>query len=124
MVKNFPPFHSERKKRATSEVSLQFPNGSSRKLQLHLTFNRSFGIFLLNDKHPISATSENFDDVISRFLGLLPGNVKTRILLCCLKNMILLKNWSQNVKKYFDILACGKTDYHCKVKETLFIQEL
>ena len=25
---------------------------------------------------------------------------------------------------YFDILATGKTDYHCKVKETLFIQEL
>ena len=24
----------------------------------------------------------------------------------------------------FDILAFGKTDYHCKVKETLFIQEL
>jgi len=25
---------------------------------------------------------------------------------------------------HFDILASGKTDYHCKVKETLFIQEL
>ena len=24
----------------------------------------------------------------------------------------------------FDILAKGKTDYHCKIKETLFIQEL
>ena len=23
-----------------------------------------------------------------------------------------------------DILAKGKTDYHCKIKETLFIQEL
>ena len=28
-------------------------------------------------------------------------------------------NWD-----HFDILASGKTDYHCKVKETLFIQEL
>ena len=25
---------------------------------------------------------------------------------------------------HFDILASGKTDYHCKVKETLFIREL
>ena len=25
---------------------------------------------------------------------------------------------------HFDILTKGKTDYHCKVKETLFIQEL
>jgi len=25
---------------------------------------------------------------------------------------------------HFDILAFDKTDYHCKVKETLFIQEL
>ena len=26
--------------------------------------------------------------------------------------------------EHFDILVFGKTDYHCKVKETLFIQEL
>ena len=26
--------------------------------------------------------------------------------------------------EHFDILAKGKTDYHCKIKETLFIQEL
>ena len=25
---------------------------------------------------------------------------------------------------HFDILASGKIDYHCKVKETSFIQEL
>ena len=25
---------------------------------------------------------------------------------------------------HFDILASGKTDVHCKIKETLFIQEL
>ena len=25
---------------------------------------------------------------------------------------------------HFDILAKGKTDYHCKIKENLFIQEL
>ena len=25
---------------------------------------------------------------------------------------------------HFDILAKGKTDYHCKIKETFFIQEL
>ena len=25
---------------------------------------------------------------------------------------------------HFEILASGKTDYHCKIKEILFIQEL
>ena len=25
---------------------------------------------------------------------------------------------------HFDILASGKTDFHCKIKEALFIQEL
>ncbi len=30
-----------------------------------------------------------------------------------------------NIKwDHFDILAKGKTDYHCKIKETLYIQEL
>ena len=30
-----------------------------------------------------------------------------------------------NIKwDHFDILASGKTDYHCKIKETLLIQEL
>ena len=32
--------------------------------------------------------------------------------------------WPINNYHHFDILASGKTDYHCKVKETLFIQEL
>jgi len=32
---------------------------------------------------------------------------------------------SHNIKwDHLDILASGKTDYHCKVKETLFIQDL
>ena len=25
---------------------------------------------------------------------------------------------------HFEILASGKTDYHCKIKETLFIEDL
>ena len=30
-----------------------------------------------------------------------------------------------NIKlDHFEILASGKTDYHCKIKETLFIQDL
>ena len=30
-----------------------------------------------------------------------------------------------NIKwDHFDVLASGKTDYHCKIKETLLIQEL
>ena len=36
-----------------------------------------------------------------------------------------VKTTGHNIKwDHFDILASGKTDYHCKVKETLFIQEL
>ena len=32
---------------------------------------------------------------------------------------VAVLKWDQ-----FDILAKGKTDYHCKIKETLYIQEL
>ena len=36
-----------------------------------------------------------------------------------------IKTTSHNIKwDHFDILASGKTDHHCKVKKTLFIQEL
>ena len=36
-----------------------------------------------------------------------------------------VKNTDHNIKwDHFDILASGKTDYHCKVKETLYIQDL
>ena len=36
-----------------------------------------------------------------------------------------MKATGHNIKwDHFDILAKGKTDYHCKIKETFFIQEL
>ena len=36
-----------------------------------------------------------------------------------------VKTTGQNIKwDHFDILASGKTDLHCKIKETLFIPEL
>ena len=36
-----------------------------------------------------------------------------------------VKTIGQNVKwDHFDIFVKGKTDYRCKIKETLFIQEL
>ena len=36
-----------------------------------------------------------------------------------------VKTTGHNIKwNHFDILASGKTDYHCKIKETLLIQEL
>jgi len=36
-----------------------------------------------------------------------------------------VKTTGQNIKwDHFDILTSAKTDYHCKIKETLFIQEL
>ena len=36
-----------------------------------------------------------------------------------------VKTTGHNIKwDHFDILAKGKTDYHCKIKDTLFIQEL
>ena len=35
------------------------------------------------------------------------------------------KTTGHNIKwDHFEILASGKTDYHCKIKETLFFQEL
>ena len=52
MVRKFPPFRSERKKRSTSEGTPQFPNGISGKLPYHLTSNRNFRIFWPNGKHP------------------------------------------------------------------------
>ena len=52
MVRKFPPFRSERKKRSTSEGTLQFPNGISGKLLYHLTSNRNFRFFSPNGKHP------------------------------------------------------------------------
>ena len=40
-------------------------------------------------------------------------------------NAYHVKTTGHNIKwGHFDILVSGKTDYHCKVKETLFIQEL
>ena len=53
MVRKFPTFRSERKKRTTSGGSPQFPNVFSGKLLFHLTFNRNFRIFWLNGKHPM-----------------------------------------------------------------------
>ena len=36
-----------------------------------------------------------------------------------------IKTTGHNIKwDHFDILASGKTDYHCEIKETLLIQEL
>ena len=36
-----------------------------------------------------------------------------------------MKTTGHNIKwDHFDILASGKTDFHCKIKETLLIQEL
>ena len=54
MVRKFPPFRSERKKRSTSEGTPQFLNGISGKLPYHLTSNRNFRIFSPNGKHPSS----------------------------------------------------------------------
>ena len=51
-VRKFPPFGSEWKKRSTSGGNLQFPIGFSTKITFHFTFNRNFGIILLNGKHP------------------------------------------------------------------------
>jgi len=36
-----------------------------------------------------------------------------------------VKSTGHSIKwDHFDILASGETDYHCKIKELLFIQEL
>ena len=62
MVRKFPTFRSERKKRTTSGGSPQFPNGFFGKLPFHLTLNRNFRIFWLNGSRPLSApdVDQNF----------------------------------------------------------------
>ena len=52
MVRKFPTFRFERKKRTTSGGSPQFPNGFFGKLPFHLTLNRNFRIFWLNGSRP------------------------------------------------------------------------
>ena len=52
LVRKFPTFCSERKKRTTSGGSPQCSNKFSGKLLFHLTFNRNFRIFWPNGKHP------------------------------------------------------------------------
>ena len=52
MVRKFPPFRSERKKRSTSEGTPQFPNRISGKLPYHLSSNRNFWSFWPNGTHP------------------------------------------------------------------------
>ena len=58
LVRKFPTFRSERKKRTTSGGSPQFSNGFPGKFLFHLTFNRDFRIFWLNGKHPGRSTSK------------------------------------------------------------------
>ena len=57
MVRKFPPFRSERKKRATSGGSLQFSNRFSGKITVPFDFQPKFPVreFLLNGKHPSSS---------------------------------------------------------------------
>ena len=57
MVRKFPTFRSERKKRTTSGGSPQLPNGFFGKLPFHLTLNRNFRIFWLNGSRPGSLSS-------------------------------------------------------------------
>ena len=58
MVRKFPPFHSERKKRSASEGTPQFRNGISGKLPYHFTSNRNFRVFWPNGKHPLFSPPE------------------------------------------------------------------
>ena len=66
MVRNYPPFRSEWKKRSTSEGTPQFPNGIPGKLPYHLTSNRNFRDFWPNGKHPrgqvVQSTSSQIQD--------------------------------------------------------------
>ena len=55
------------------------------------------------------------DDFTTGKLSILRPSLKT----------IIYQLSGHNIKwDHFDILASGKTDLHCKIKETLFIQEL
>ena len=87
MVRKFPTFYSEWKKRTTSGGSPQFPNGFSGKLLFHLIFNRKFRIFWLNGKHPLS--SEDYEFLMSLFLTY--GSGKQVSKLACPKGKLELE---------------------------------
>jgi len=52
MVRKIPPFHSEQRKRSTSEGTPQFLNGISGKNSL--PFDKIYGFFRPNGKHPVA----------------------------------------------------------------------
>ena len=63
------------------------------------------------------------DDFMTGKLNILRPSLKAIIYQLSL--IIIIITTGHNIKwDHFDILASGKTDLHCKIKETLFIQEL
>ena len=111
MVRKFPPFRSERKKRSISEGTPQFPNRISGKLLYHLTSNRNFRIFSPNGKHPsspldISTTgSQLFKDFASLYaysesslrnvVGWEPFSSPVLLVLICSEDWTVPAHWSR-----------------------------
>jgi len=76
MVRKFLPFRSERRKKTTSEGSVQSRNGFSGKLLFHLTINRNLRIFWLHGKHPRTETTPAKADELTTILLLGSGMSK------------------------------------------------
>ena len=73
------------------------------------------GFRVLRTIQAVLVWRERFDFMIGKPLTAFAKNVHTSAIDDHVKT---------NGQYHFDILASGKTDYHCKIKETLFIQEL
>ena len=113
MVRKFPTFRSERKKRTTSGGSPQFPNGFSGKLLFHLTFNRNFQIFWLNGKHPRFTTCDVLFSCNMFLIGLFGIGICIA-LQAALYFLSILPKCSNNIigkKKFISRASTGKPDF-------------
>ena len=109
MVRKFPSFRSERKKRTTSDGTPQFPNGISGKLPYYLTSNRKFRIFWPNGKHPWLLANHSF-----KFLSV-PVCQPSRMILYELHSVNLNLNWGRFYNFSWQILLrrFGFLSWYC-----------
>ena len=116
LVAEFSSFANSEEKKRKSNLLKSFPKigsqmdsfGQIRKkivIPLLSADSRYFRIYALNDRK-----TEHFKALLKHdHSSAIADHVKTT---------------GHNIKwDHFDILASGKTDYHCKIKETLFLQE-
>ena len=108
MVRKFPPFRSERKKRSTSEGTPQFPNGISGKLPNHLSSNRNFRIFWSNGKHPCFRLSTS---ALLAALGIAARTSRHLTLTVTFARLLVLRYSHEFLRKRETLLQSRYMDY-------------